>query len=150
MNWRKDLQKRLFAFRLPAIVGENPLEVSMVSWAAFAGVNALAGHAPSPSLRALPESLRTIWAVIMVLAAVIVVIALWKRADTLVASGMYLFAGALSAFSVAIIGNAGWSRGGAVGSFFMILAVVSFLRGWWLKGDEARLNRQLVRNHRSI
>ena len=117
----------------------------MITWAVISGINALSGNPPSTTLQSLPETLQILWAVLMVVAGLTITLALWKRLDNLVASGMYLFAGTLGAFAIALIGNSGWSRGGAVGSFYFVLGLVSFLRGWWLKGDEARINRQIVR-----
>ena len=144
-EWRARMRRRLFRWRLPAIIGENPLELGMVTWALFATGNALTGAAPSRSLAALPTFMQYGWAFLMALAGVVVFVGMARRRETLQASGMYLFACTMATYSVAIFGVSGWTRGALVGVFFVILAVVSFLRGWWLKDEEALLIRAMVR-----
>lgn len=141
-RWRH----RLFNWSFPAIIGENPLEVGMITWGFFTGLNALLGEPPSAALQTLPQYLQTSWAAAMAIAGITVLVALKFRRDTLVASGMYLFAATMASFSVAVISNGGWSRGGAVGSFLAIIGSVCFIRGWWLKEVEAAAIRELVRN----
>jgi hypothetical protein len=144
-EWRARMRRRLFKWRLPAVVGENPLELGMITWAIFAAGNALTGTAPSRSLSALPDGLEYLWAVLMTVAGVCVLAGMSGRRETLQASGMYLFACTMATYSVAIFGVSGWTRGALVGVFFVILAIVSFLRGWWLKDEEALLIRAMVR-----
>jgi hypothetical protein len=120
----------------------------MIAWAAYAGVNVSTGLAPSNSLRALPDGLETAWAIMMFVGAAAIVASLWKRRDAAISGCMYLFATTQAAFAVAILGAAGWHRGGAVSGFLVIIGLVCFVRGWWLKTDEARDNRLLVRSRR--
>lgn len=148
MPWRARWRRRVFRFRFPAIIGENPLEVGLITWATFAGLNAVTSGAPSNALRSLPDPLEYTWAVLMIVAAVTVGVALWKRLDHIVASGMYLFAATLVSYSLAVLGSTGWSRGATVAVLLFILGTVCFLRGWWLKEDEARLIRHTIRKRR--
>jgi lysylphosphatidylglycerol synthetase-like protein (DUF2156 family) len=145
-HWRARWRRRLFSFPLPAIVGENPLEVGMIVWAGFTAVNLATGDAPSNSLRALPDGLELLWAAMMVLAGVTVALALWRRREMIVAGGMYLFAATLGAFAAAILGIAPWNRGGLTAGFLLIIGSVCFLRGWWLRDEEAQEIRALVRS----
>lgn len=147
-EWRQRWRARLFRWPLPAVVGENPLEVAMISWGVYIAANLADGSAPSPSLRALPDGLEMIWSIMMFIGGISTVVTLYTRRDAAVAGCMYLFAATQAAFAVAILGAAGWQRGGVIGGFLVIIGLVCFVRGWWLKTDDAVAIRALVRARR--
>jgi hypothetical protein len=145
-DWRTQWRKRLFGFTLSAVVGENPLEVGMIAWGAFAGLNAALGEPPSNALKALPFVLQAVWAAMMFIAGLIVAGGLKAQRDRIVASGMYLFASTMAVYALTVITTSGYAKGGAVASFLLIISVVCFIRGWWLKEVEAAQIRWIVRN----
>lgn len=118
----------------------------MIVWGFFTGVNALLGEPPSTALQTLPPYLQYIWTALMTVASVTVLLALKSRRDTLVASGMYLFATTMASYSVVILSASDWQRGGLIASFLMVIGIICFIRGWWLKEVEAAAIRELVRN----
>jgi hypothetical protein len=148
MEWRTRWRRRLFGWAFPAIIGENPLEITMTTWAIFSLTNLISGEAPSHALSVLPRGLEIGWCVAMSTAGITVGLALWKRREPLIASGLYMFATTLIAYSVAIMGASGWSRGGQAASFYLIIGIFCFLRGWWLKDDQAIEIREMVRSRR--
>lgn len=120
----------------------------MITWSVYVALNIVTGTAPSPSLKALPDGLETIWSIMMFVGGISTVIALYARRDAAVAGCMYLFAATQAAFAAAILGAAGWYRGGVVSGFLVIIGLVCFVRGWWLKTDDAVAIRTLVRARR--
>lgn len=113
----------------------------MIIWAFFVGVGAVTGGPRTDLLLTLPVYVGNLWAATMVLAGTTVVVALVRRSDLIISAAMYLFATALAAYSVAIFGASGWVQGGGTAGLLLILGGVCFLRGWWLKEDDAVLTR---------
>lgn len=138
--WRARARKIIFRRRFPTVVGEYPLEMGMILWGFFALTNVIVGSAPkSNALQVLPDHLEQLWGVLLGVAALTVLVGLSRKRLATVATGMYLFGSTLVAYSAAIIGAAGWQRGGAIAGFLLVIGLVCFLRGWWLKEMEAAL-----------
>jgi hypothetical protein len=127
------------------MVGEYPLEIGMVGYAVLSIINLVTNWAPSNALRALPDMLEIVWAILMGLAAVTIASGLVVNRFAVVSTGMYLFATILVAYSIAIVSASGWQRGGAIAGFLAIIGIVCFLRGWWLKEQEAALINEIER-----
>lgn len=147
-NARERWRRQLFSNRVYVIIGENPLGIAMTTWGLFTGINMATGSAPSKALSALPDGLETMWGVMMVLGAVVTSFSIAFERDVTQATGLYLFACTNITYSVAIIALSGWERGGQIGAFLMIMGIICFLRGWWLKTDAAAEIRVLVRGRR--
>lgn len=143
--WRARFRKTVFRRALPQVIGQNPLEIGLCVWGAVAAVNMASGSAPSNALQELPDGLETLWAVLMFLASVTVLFGLTINRFALIASGMYLFATTLLAFSFAILDASGWHRGGTIAAFLSIVGTVCLLRGWWHKEQESALLKEMAR-----
>lgn len=122
--------------------------MGLTIWAATIGFNIATGHSPSVSLQALPDQLEFVWAALMIIAGATVSVGIYGRRMGMIASGMYLFATTLVAFSAAVIGASSWSRAGLTAGFFFTVGCVCLLRGWWLKEQEAALIKEIVRTRR--
>jgi len=141
-NRRARARRRILGLRIPMTIAEYPLEVGLCFWGMLAWVNIVTGTAPSNSLRSLPDQIQTVWAALMIVATLTVAFGLflWKSA---IGRGMYLFGTILIAYAAAIFGFSGWHRGGAVGGFLLMIGIVCFLRGWWLKEQDHALRRAM-------
>lgn len=146
--WRARARRFVLRKRLPHAIGEYGLEMGLVVWAATIVLNIATGNSPSVSLQALPDKLELVWAVMMIMAGSSVAFGIASRRLGLIASGLYLFATTLVAFSVAVIGASTWGRAGATAAFFFTVGCVCLLRGWWLKEQEAALIKEIVRTRR--
>jgi hypothetical protein len=144
-NRRARLRRRILRLRLPLTIAEYPLEVGLSIWGLFAWINTVTGTPPSNSLRSLPDGVQTLWAVLMIVATLTVAFGLSLRKSA-IGRGMYLFGTTLTAYAAAIFGLTGWHSGGATGSFLLMIGLVSFLRGWWLKEQEIQLRKALERS----
>lgn len=143
--WRAKARRFVFKRKLPHAIGEYGFEMGLVIWAATIVANILTGLSPSVSLQALPDELEFTWAVMMIIAGSSVAFGIASRRLGVIASGLYLFATTLVAFSVAVIGASSWDRAGATAGFFLTVGCVCLLRGWWLKEQEAALIKEIVR-----
>lgn len=143
--WRARARRRIFGNQVAITVGQYPLEIGLAVWGFVAGVNLALGSAPSAALRVLPDGMEQAWAVLMTIAALTVTIGMIMRRLATMATGMYLFATILLAYAAAIISSAGWHRGGTVTALLGAFGIVSLLRGWWLKEQEAALVKEIAR-----
>lgn len=143
-------RNRVMRWRFPATLGEFPLEVGMCVWGVFSGLNVVTGEARSNAIQELPDWVQTLVAILMVLAAITVGIGLFvRKLAATVTRGMYLFASILISYSAAVVGASGWHRGGSIAAFLTIIGCVCFLRGWWLKEQQATLAREVERRNGS-
>lgn len=143
--WRARARRIVFKWKIPAVVGEHGLEMGMVLWSVTVGVNMANGAAPSASLQSLPSGLEMTWGVLMLIAGVTASYGVWFRRPSTIASGLYLFATIMVTFAFAVIGSTTWDRGGATASLLFIVGCVCFIRGLWLKEQEAVLIREINR-----
>lgn len=146
--WRSRARKVILRRRAIALVARFPLEVGLVGWGFYAVINLVTGSASSTSLSSLPGPLEGLWAILMALAALTVLAGLITTRLGTVATGMYLFGTILSAYSVAVLGAAGWKSGGAIAGFLLIMGQVCFVRGWWLNESETALVEEITRQRR--
>lgn len=146
--WPSRMRKRVFRNSVPYAVARYPLEIGLVVWAILAAINVFSGVAPSVALEALPYSLEMLWVFLMGVSATTVSVGMLIDRLAVIASGMYLFATVLAAYSFAIIGANGATRGGAVAGFFGIMGAVCLLRGWWLREQESALIKEIDRTQR--
>jgi hypothetical protein len=136
-SWRAQTRARLLNRTVPNLMGQYPLELGMILWGTFAFANAITGEPPSTALQKLPDELEVSWALLMGVAASVTLLGLFTRLLGFVASGMQAYGAILGAYGCAIMASAGWQKGGSIAGFLFIIGTVCFVRGWWLREEDA-------------
>lgn len=135
-GWRSRFRQRVLRRRLPHAIAQFPLECALTLWGFTVGAKALLGSPPSVALQELPNALETLWAILMVSAAIITLVGLVTRLASFLASGIQAFGLTMASFGCAVIAIGGFQRGGAVTGLLLLIGAVCLIRGWFLKEEE--------------
>lgn len=131
---RKLLTARFMRQKFPSDVADYPFETILSIWGIFSALTVSIDRASgSSTLSDLPHALQVVWGILMGLAAVTIAIGLNRRLYDIVAAGLYLMSIVLIAYASAVIGFAGWSRGGLTAGLVFSIGAICYVRGWWLK-----------------
>lgn len=104
---------------------EYPLATGISVWAVAMGVLTLYGVAPSRTINALEHWQAIGWAIGVITASVTTFWGLFiSRKVLTVARGMYLHVMTFAIYSLSIVAVTGFSNGGALASFLLIMAAV--------------------------
>jgi hypothetical protein len=143
---RARFKRRVLLMTFPRQTAEYPLEIGMVLWGLYTGLNAVLGQPPSRSIQDLPQTLSRVWAGLMIVASITVCVGVFFHGrDSTTARGLYLYSATMTAYAAAILGASGWRHGGSVAVLLLALSLVCLLRGWWLKDRETTLINEMNR-----
>lgn len=143
---KKSFAGRIMHIRFPTTLAEYPFESILSVWGSFSTVAVLFGpDTGSTSLRELPGILQIVWGLMMGLAALTIIIGLRRHMYDVVSAGLYLLAIILIAYASAVIGFAGWSKGGLTGGLVFSIGAICYVRGWWLKTRDRIAHQEATR-----
>lgn len=104
---------------------EYPLASGVSLWSVAIGVLALYGVAPSRTIEAMAHWQATGWAIGVLVASVSTLWGLFiSRKVLTVARGMYLHMITIAVYGISVIAASGFTNGGAVASFLIVIALV--------------------------
>jgi hypothetical protein len=132
--------------RVPVFLVEYPLESIMAAWGSLNGLQLVLGLGELASIRSvLDYPWSVIWCAAMALAGLTIVVGMAKhRYGTIVPTGMQLLAMVVAVYGCGIIDASGWRRGASAATLMFSIALLCWLRAWWLRGRE-----RVIRSMRS-
>lgn len=135
---RKDPMHSLLLKRMPTEVIEYPLELVLSVWASVSGLALLAGVSDPVSItETLPEGLQVAWGAALTLSGATIGIGLaLRKYGTLVARGLSLLAPAALVYGISIFIWGGIDRAVPAGPLLFSIAILCWLRAWWLNKRE--------------
>lgn len=135
---KRDPLHGLFLKRMPIEVIEYPLELGLSIWAAVSGLALLLGVSDPVSIaETLPMLLQQLWGVALTLSGATMGIGLMRRSyGTILPLGMRLLAPASLVYGVSIFYWGGVERAIPAGPLLVVIALLCWLRAWWLAKRE--------------
>ena len=128
---------------VPFALIEHPFAVFNALWGLLAGIPILAGVVkPGSVTDLLPRGFVLIWTSMMVLAALSIIWGMLRaRYSTTMARGLQLMGIVWSVWAVAVLAAQGFVQGIPGALLLTFLAILCFLRGWYLRTRAAIVRR---------
>ena len=131
---RKVRLRRWLSRRVPTPMIEYPFECYLSVAALLVGIPVLLGFSrPGSFVELVPQLALLMWAVSLVLGAITVGIALWKKHAGALASGEQLLGVAMITYGVATLISVGFTSAAAVSALFLLAGTLSFLRSLYFR-----------------
>lgn len=142
MNHVESRREKL-ARRLPAALQTCPFECFLTLLSLLVGLSVVLGAVePGSLLSYLPHGGLVAWGVGLLVGGITLASGLPRRTNpAILAAGLSLVGTLLGAYSVAVIGYAGWPTGGVSGGVFGVVALLCGFRTFYLRAQVATVVR---------